>query len=194
VSDHVPSGFVHDPHDPDAFIVRCPDCGKQDKRQERPGRKSQTCVRCNRLKGVTPVSKADPPATESSREDGQRVMTDGGQDEDPVDVDPEMLQRGLDALETAESSLEELGEEIHELDTGLTHSDTVALLYGRSNSLNKTEIRDAFATLEDARSKQTRTLLKRLLADQSAELNLKEADAFLDELDRLERRYGGESA
>ena len=117
-----------------------------------------------------------------------------GDDTDAGDVDPEMFQRGLDALEAAESSLEQLGEEIHELDTGLTHSDTVALLYGRANSLNKTEIRDAFDTLEDLRSKQTRTLLKRLLADQSAELNLKEADAFLDELDRLNRRYGEGSA
>ncbi|WP_336359070.1 hypothetical protein [Haloarcula sp. CGMCC 1.6347] len=119
-------------------------------------------------------------------------MSDDSDDE-PVDVDPEMFERGLEALEAAESSLEELGEEIHDIDTGLTHSDTVALLYGRANSLNKTEIRDGFDTLEDIRSKKTRTLLKRLIADQSSELNLKEADAFLDELDRLERRYGGES-
>ncbi|WP_277539945.1 hypothetical protein [Haloarcula laminariae] len=118
-------------------------------------------------------------------------MSDDAQDGEPVDVDPEMFQRGLDALEAAESSLNEMGEEIHDIDTGLTHSDTVALLYGRANSLNKTEIRDGFDTLEDVRSKKTRTLLKRLIADQSAELNLKEADAFLDELDRLERRYGG---
>jgi len=78
-ADSVPAGYHHDPHDPDAFFVRCPGCDSRTTRNDRPGRKSQTCVRCNRLKGVTPVSKADAPATETEREDGQRVMADGGE-------------------------------------------------------------------------------------------------------------------
>ena len=123
-----------------------------------------------------------------------QARTDGGQPEDgeEIDVDRELFEEAVSALEAAETSLEELASEVSEIDTGLTHSDTVALLYGRANSLNKTEIRDGFDTLEDVRSKSTRTLLKRLISDQSSELNLSEADAFLDELERLERRYGGD--
>ena len=192
MSASIPAGYVHDPHDPEKYRLRCPDCDNDKMLSRRPGQAQQRCGSCNRLMGVTPLSeqRTETPTTE----DGERVLADGGQEEDPVDVDPEMFQRGLDALEAAETSLEELGEEIHDIDTGLTQSDTVALLYGRANSLNKTEIRDGFETLEDIRSKKTRTLLKRLIADQSAELKLKEADALLDELDRLERRYGSESA
>jgi len=192
MSASIPAGYVHDLHDPEKYRLRCPDCDNDKMLSRRPGQAQQRCGSCNRLMGVTPVSeqRTETPTTE----DGERVLADGGQEEDPVDVDPEMFQRGLDALEAAETSLEELGEEIHDIDTGLTQSDTVALLYGRANSLNKTEIRDGFETLEDIRSKKTRTLLKRLIADQSAELKLKEADALLDELDRLERRYGSESA
>jgi len=116
-------------------------------------------------------------------------MTD---DEDDVEVTREMFERGIDALNTAEHALAEFEAELSDIDTGLTHSDTVALLYGRPNDLNKTNIRNGFETLEDLQSKSTRQLLKRLLADQS-ELTLKEADAFLDEVERLKQRYGGDA-
>jgi|GEM_PF-2656928 len=72
----VPTGYRHDPYDPDAFIVRCPSCESRSKRDDRPGPNSQTCGTCNRLMGVTPVSKADAP--HGASETGQRVMTDGG--------------------------------------------------------------------------------------------------------------------
>lgn len=112
-------------------------------------------------------------------------------DDDPVDVDPEMFERAVLALENAEATMEELSDEMASIDTGLTHSDTVALLYGRRNSLNKTEVQDALDALEDASNMGTRSLVRRMLADQS-DLTLKQADAFVGELERLERRYGGD--
>jgi hypothetical protein len=124
---------------------------------------------------------------------GGTLVPDGGEseDEDDVEVTREMFERGIDALDAAENTIAEFEAELSDVDTGLTHSDTIALLYGRPNDLNKTNIRNGFETLEDLRSKSTRQLLKRLLADQSP-LLLKEADAFLDEIERLEQRYGGD--
>lgn len=112
-------------------------------------------------------------------------------DEEEIEVTREMFERGIEALRGAENQLDEFQAELSDIDTGLTHSDTVALMYGRPNSLTKTNIRNGFETLEDLQSKSSRYLLKRLLADQG-DLKLKEADAFLDEVQRLEQRYGGD--
>jgi len=74
MSGHIPDDCRHDPHDPDLFILRCPDCGREDKSQTRKTRRGRVCGRCNRLMGVTPVSKV----STASPGDGTRVMTDGG--------------------------------------------------------------------------------------------------------------------
>ncbi|MCD2202727.1 hypothetical protein [Halobacterium sp. KA-6] len=113
-------------------------------------------------------------------------------DEEDVEVTREMFERGIEALRGAEHTLDEFTAELSDVDTGLTHSDTVSLLYGRPNDLTKTAIRNGFETLEDLEAKSTRHLLKRLLADEG-DLTLKEADAFLQEVERLEQRYGGEA-
>jgi len=83
----VPEGYRHDPHSPELFVLRCPDCGHEERQQRRSGRKDRRCVTCSRLMGVTPVSEV--PA-EAPGEGEQRVMTDGGQS-------PE--ERQTDALE-----------------------------------------------------------------------------------------------
>ncbi|WP_459194732.1 hypothetical protein [Halosimplex sp. J119] len=83
----VPEGYRHDPHGPDLFVLRCPDCEHEERRQRRSGKMDRTCVTCGRLMGVTPVSKA-PAKTPGEGE--QHAMTDGGQD--PEDgPDPERL-------------------------------------------------------------------------------------------------------
>jgi hypothetical protein len=58
----IPAGHSVDRHAPDKFVLRCPDCGNRDVSDTRPGTGAQTCVRCNRLRGVTPVAAADPPS------------------------------------------------------------------------------------------------------------------------------------
>jgi len=44
----------HDPHDPDLYRVRCPDCGDTRVKQRTPS--NRVCPQCNRLKGVTRLS------------------------------------------------------------------------------------------------------------------------------------------
>jgi len=56
----IPAGHTVDRHDPDKFVIRCPDCGNRDVKDSRPGTGAQTCVRCNRLRGVTPVAADSP--------------------------------------------------------------------------------------------------------------------------------------
>ncbi|MFC7077776.1 hypothetical protein [Haloarcula halophila] len=58
----LPAGYTVDRHDPEKFVLRCPDCGNRDVSDTRPGTGAQTCVRCNRLRGVTPVAVADSPS------------------------------------------------------------------------------------------------------------------------------------
>ncbi|WP_436924941.1 hypothetical protein [Halosimplex amylolyticum] len=71
----VPEGYRHDPHAPDLFVLRCPGCDHEERRQRRSGKMDRRCIQCDRLMGVSPVSKA--PA-ESPGEGEQRAMTDGG--------------------------------------------------------------------------------------------------------------------
>lgn len=119
------------------------------------------------------------------------TTTDGDSpdEDDDEQIDRELFERAVDELAAAEETSAELRDEIRALETGLTRGDTVALLYGRRNSLTKTSIESAFSTLEDISSTSDRTLLKRLLAD-LGEINQTEADAFLEEVDRLRTRYG----
>ncbi|MFC6785104.1 hypothetical protein ACFQFH_19970 [Halobaculum halobium] len=52
---YVSDGLVVDHHDPHEFIIRCPSCGRQGSRGDRPGENDRRCSRCNRIMGVTPV-------------------------------------------------------------------------------------------------------------------------------------------
>lgn len=113
-------------------------------------------------------------------------MTDDETDERKL-TDEEFRQ-GIETLSRAEKAVSELTEAIGGLDTGLTRSDTVALLYGRRNGLNKGTIEEAFATLDDVERKDPRELVIRLLAHYS-DLNLGQAQGFVSELDTLRNRY-----
>lgn len=118
-------------------------------------------------------------------------MSDATTDDDPVEeiIDREMFEEAVAALNAAEEAAESLQAEYADIDTGLTQSDTIALLYGRRNSLNKTEIEDALDTLDSLGRKSTSTLVKRLVADLS-DLNQSEAEEVLSQLKDLRRRYG----
>ncbi|WP_159900774.1 hypothetical protein [Salinirussus salinus] len=182
----IPAGYVHDPHDPDYYIERCPDCGSREKRHKHPGRTE--CGTCNRLCGVTPVSRASDP----EKSDKQTVMTDGGRDtrddERPEVTDDEFLQ-AVETLGRVKEQVAELTAAFESIDTGLTQTDTVALLYGRRNGLNKTTAEEAFQTLSDIGSKSDRELVVRLLS-QYSDLNLSESEEFLSEVETLRNRYG----
>lgn len=112
-------------------------------------------------------------------------------DDDGPRYDDEVFEDALALFNDALGAVEDLRDEVRDLDTPLSHGDTVALLYGRRNSLNKTEIKGAFETMDDVAGTSSDTLLKRLLAD-LGDMNQSEAEEFLKELDRLDRRYGGE--
>lgn len=113
--------------------------------------------------------------------------TNDEEEERPQITDDEFLQ-AVETLDRVERSVDELVDAIGELDTGLTHTDTVALLYGRRNGLNKTTIEDAFETLDDITAKSTRELTIKLLARYS-DLGVKEAEEFLSEVETLRNRY-----
>jgi len=115
------------------------------------------------------------------------ATTDDTEEERPEITDDEFLQ-AVETLGRVERSVAELTEAISEIDTGLTQTDTVALLYGRRNGLNKTTIEEAFETLDDITAKSERELTIRLLSHYS-DLNLSEAEEFLSEVDRLRNRY-----
>jgi molybdopterin converting factor small subunit len=106
-------------------------------------------------------------------------------------IDPEVFEDALIRFEDALVQVEELRAEVEALDTPLSQTDTIALLYGRRNGLNKTEIKGAFETLDDVAGTSSGDLLKRLVAD-LGNMTQSDADEFLGELDRLSRKYGGE--
>jgi hypothetical protein len=114
-------------------------------------------------------------------------------DERPEVTDDEFLQ-AVESLDRVEAQVDELTAAFESVDTGLTHTDTVALLYGRRNGLNKTTVEGAFQTLEDINCKTDRELIIRLLG-QYSDLNLSEAEEFLAEVETLRNRYvDGETA
>jgi len=78
--------------------------------------------------------------------------------------------------------------------TGLSDEDARDLIYGRNSGLTKTEIEALFGAIDDVRAGTTGSYdpIERLLADLS-DLSLSETTDLMDELDRLQRRYGGDS-
>ncbi len=109
--------------------------------------------------------------------------------DDRPDVTDEEFLQAVEALERVEQQVDQLSDAVESIDTGLTETDTVALLYGRRNSLNKTTVEEAFQTLDDITAKRDRELIVRLLG-QYSDLTLSEAEEFLSEVDTLRNRYG----
>ena len=109
--------------------------------------------------------------------------------DDEQSIDRELFEEAIVALNAAEEAAQELQEEYADIETGLSQSDTVALLYGRRNSLNKTEIESGLDTLDTIGRESHSTLVKRLLADLS-DLNQAQAQEVLSQLEDIRRRYG----
>lgn len=81
---HVPEGYRVDHYTPEYYHVRCPDCGSSEKTTEHPRTNSKDrCPRCDRARGVTPISPEPGHSDESDEQtaestDEPATVTDGG--------------------------------------------------------------------------------------------------------------------
>lgn len=73
-AERIPSDCEVDHHDPERFVLRCPDCGQTRTKHRRPGPNTRACERCSRLMGVTPISTVED-ADESLDAEGQTQST-----------------------------------------------------------------------------------------------------------------------
>jgi len=91
--EYVADSYVVDHHDPDQFIVRCPDCEETTTTKRYPGSNDRVCADCDRLMGVTPVRPQRP----------RRVaITDGGEEPDEADeVEPDGAGEGRELPDVA---------------------------------------------------------------------------------------------
>ncbi|WP_262175010.1 hypothetical protein [Haloarcula laminariae] len=89
-SARLPAGFEPDHHDPDKFVVRCPDCSDRDVYDERPGTGVQRCIHCGRLRGVTPVSRDESGEHDNDHDDW---IDEARNAEEPVENDGEDARR-----------------------------------------------------------------------------------------------------
>jgi len=96
--------------------------------------------------------------------------------------------RMLRALDQGITVIEELQSEVASLNTGLDEEDAIRLIYGRTQ-FSLSDVRTFFDTLDTIQGADERKLLKRLLADLGNE-RLEDADEFLDEVERLRKKYG----
>lgn len=94
----------------------------------------------------------------------------------------------LDSVERATTSIERIQREVENLNTGLEEEDCIRLIYGRTQ-FSLSDVRGFFDTLDTIEGANERKLLKRLLADLGNE-RLENADEFLEEVERLRKRYG----
>jgi hypothetical protein len=111
-------------------------------------------------------------------------------DDLPPEIDEEFVER-LEAVEEVRDRLDSLKSEIDGLEIGLDEEDTERLLWARMSGWSLSEIRATFDALEEVKTRSTEDLTVRLLA-QLGEVNQQEAEEFLQECDRLRRKYGGE--
>jgi len=98
----------------------------------------------------------------------------------------------LEALAEAAEAVTSMAEDLERLrQTGLDDDDARDLIYGRNSNLTKTEIEALFGALDDVRAGTTGSYdpIERLLAEIS-DLSLTETRGLMDELDRLQRKYG----
>ncbi|MHC3382102.1 hypothetical protein [Haloarcula sp. H-GB5] len=98
----------------------------------------------------------------------------------------------LEALAEAAEAVTSMAEDLERLrQTGLDDDDARDLIYGRNSNLTKTEIETLFGALDDVRAGTTGSYdpIERLLADIS-DLSLSKTRGLMDELDRLQRKYG----
>lgn len=108
----------------------------------------------------------------------------------PEEVDDEFLMK-LDAVADAEARVVALAEELDRIDIGLDEEDTRRLLWAHLTGWSLSDITEAFEAVEDLQRRDSRDLTVRLLA-QLSNNSREDVRDFLDECDRLERKYGTE--
>jgi hypothetical protein len=113
------------------------------------------------------------------------------------DVDETEFRAALlalaDAAETANILVDDFGSLTR---TGLRQSDLEALIFGRNNKLNKTEIARGFEALHEVAeaSPATRERYFYILLSKLSGLTMAETQEFVDELRELRDRYPPEEA
>ena len=108
----------------------------------------------------------------------------------PEAVDDAFLAK-LEAVSNAEARVAELADELERVDTGLDEEDTRRLLWAHLTGWSLSDISEAFDAVEDLQQRDSRDLTVRLLA-QLSDNTQEDVRDFLDECDRLERKYATE--
>jgi len=176
---------------------------------DEPGQRTRKRSRVDNRSGLAgKLMQADP--DDVSAENAGEPMTDGGQDpldrlfvEESADRPDEIIVENLTTMDTEEfvARLESLAaaaeavttvaEDLQRLrETGFTDGDALNLIYGRNNSLAKRDIKSMFDAIDDVVAGRADRPTERLLSEVS-DLNLSKTGELMDELDRLNQRYGG---
>jgi polyhydroxyalkanoate synthesis regulator phasin len=120
-------------------------------------------------------------------------MTDEGdpltdENGDPIYVSDEFLER-LEAVDETRDRIESLQEELQGLDIGLDESDTKRLLWARLSGWSLSDVQGALDAVDEVSTRSTEDLVVRLVA-QLGNMTQEETEEFLQECDRLRRKYG----
>lgn len=135
--------------------------------------------------------------TESDNNPLDRIFVEDVEDRpDTIAVDElttmdatEFVER-LESLAAAAEAVETLADDLERLRaTGLSDDDARDLIYGRNSGLAKRDIEAMFAAVDQLADGRADRPVERLLSELS-DLNLSETAELMDELDRLNRRYG----
>jgi len=101
----------------------------------------------------------------------------------------EFVER-LESLAAATKAVETLTQDLERLrETGLSDEDARDLIYGRNSGVAKRDIEAMFDTVDQLGDGRADRPVERLLSELS-DLNLSETRELMDELDRLNQRYG----
>ncbi|WP_066418839.1 hypothetical protein [Halorubrum aethiopicum] len=106
----------------------------------------------------------------------------------PEEVDDEFLNK-LEAVADAEQRVANLTAELDRIDIGLDEEDTRRLLWAHLTGWSLSDISETFEAVEDLQRRDSRDLTVRLLA-QLSNNSREDVRDFLDECDRLDRKYG----
>jgi len=105
-------------------------------------------------------------------------------------MDADEFVARLESLAEAAEAINGMAEDLERLrKTGLSDEDARDLIYGRNSKLAKRDIEAIFEAIDEIASGRADKPTDRLLAEVSG-LNLSETGELMDELDRLNSRYG----
>jgi len=95
-------------------------------------------------------------------------------------------------LRHAEEILEKVSQTITELTKRFDDEDLVALIWGRnSGSIRKGDIRNVIAAINRAKTVSKRDALKKFIASLGHNTRIKDVNKVIEEIERLNRKYGG---